>query len=1095
MLSSYSEDIWHEVVWLCESILVNSEQRVGQKTAPYVRALILALTRPNYPLRTRAAAAVEKILQQSNGIERSLALITELTNYLSTVKILSGIRNREEKDVTGAPSAILLNETDANCLLFCIERITALKGLSQENCDRLAVACFKAAHHPAIVEQQPLSWYYIIKRMECVPKTVINRCYAQLKEELIKNHKPGSWPESTLSGLLKLCADEAIKDVLAAIGDCLGQDELLKVTRDEYFTFLTPEGELYDRSVLENTKEEASRNIKRESQAYSYKEQMEELQLIRELEEKRRREGKIKAPELTPKQKEAIRVQTEKENAIRNRVAALDVVVQQACSMLKSTIDSVPGVLSHHLTQVVPWVMRGMGSPVAAPLLVPLWINMRKSLFPEELDILSNGIAHITLRLVKPMCDLDPDWDKEPLEAAARRALKQVIEATTTPFAAPTFTYLFPFIRGTLKLLGSKDDALSTQGIHLIERHAGLRMVGKTGRPDHNPRLLPLKEMMELLIYLIGTTSGREQQTAYAALLEVSAAATGKSGCTVATDEEIICLLEGLESSVDSVRDACLHSLTVLLPVFNRGRNKAFMLRLNHRLWVAKFDIVPEIREKGEQLWTSSQLQPAKNMFELTLQDVTHMVGPIRFAGAEALAAALQLNTKEVDPTVKRLIKLYTDKLTMTPAVVDNFGRELQPPIDVWEPRAGIGLALQRMVPLMDSATVVRLVSFFVPKGLGDRDENVQKTMLNAALGMVDLHGKETIAKILPVFEKFIDDAPKSSSFDSVRQSVVILMGSLARHLEKDDNRVKPIIYKLVDALSTPSQPVQEAVANCLPPLVGAIKDEVAPLVQRLIQKLLNSNNYGDRKGAAYGIAGIVKGLGILSLKQLDIMTSLTDAIQNKKNIRHREGALFAFEQLCAMLGRLFEPYVVHVLPHLLLCFGDPNQFVREAADDTAKAVMSKLSAHGVKLVLPSLLAALEQDSWRTKTGSVELLGAMAYCAPRQLSSCLPGIVPKLIEVLSDSHVKVQEAGAQALQIIGSVIRNPEIQAIVPVLLEALQDPAKKTSSCLATLLETKFVHFIDAPSLALIMPVVQRAFQDRSTETRKMAAQIIGNM
>ena len=50
---------------------------------------------------------------------------------------------------------------------------------------------------------------------------------------------------------------------------------------------------------------------------------------------------------------------------------------------------------------------------------------------------------------------------------------------------------------------------------------------------------------------------------------------------------------------------------------------------------------------------------------------------------------------------------------------------------------------------------------------------------------------------------------------------------------------------------------------------------------------------------------------------------------------RFAAGALFAFEMLCQMLGRMFEPYIVNILPHLLLSFGDNNNFVRQVHVDT----------------------------------------------------------------------------------------------------------------------------------------------------------------
>lgn len=361
---------------------------------------------------------------------------------------------------------------------------------------------------------------------------------------------------------------------------------------------------------------------------------------------------------------------------------------------------------------------------------------------------------------------------------------------------------------------------------------------------------------------------------------------------------------------------------------------------------------------------------------------------------------------------------------------------------------------------------------------------------------MVDKHGKENATALLSIFENYLDSpAFNSQQHDRIRESVVILLGATAKHLEPSDPRIPTIVDKLLETLRTPSEPVQIAVAECLPPLVKVLKVQAPDIINEMLDLTLHGATYGLRRGGAYGLAGAVKGRGISALKECAVMDKLKAAVEDKKEPEGREGALFAFETMSRLLGRLFEPYILQILPLLLISFADSVTAVREATAETSRVIMSNLSAHCIKLLLPAVLKGLEEYKWRSKAASVELLGYMAYCAPKQLAVSLPTIIPRLSEVLNDSHVNVQASGKAALTKFSDILQNPEIKQLAPVLMKALSDPTTGTQPALAALMQTSFAHYIDGPSLALVIPIIERGLKERGTDIKKKAAHTMGSL
>lgn len=816
----------------------------------------------------------------------------------------------------------------------------------------------------------------------------------------------------------------------------------------------------------------------------------------------RKEQAKKTNKKLTKEEILLVKEQLAKESAVRAKVSQSASKLKRSIRLVKQlTKDAAlvdngknlwfPVAVSHLLT-----LMQEPNSLVLVGRLAQESYLDLSTIISERLGTVRLFIGTAILRVLK-VPGIEERFLQEPVFELLSRVLFRVkFVSGQNPLDSITLTYLLPLLINVLEegkrvAIKNADKPISrTEFVEedKEEEHLLLAMeIISTHAEAFEDSSIPRVPIIQVLLSLLTLPSKAKsaKECLNALCQSISVAPTG----------------EDLETLISSVLSPNEFVRSTVLQIIDNEFELESMLKHSPEIFICKFDSDETNASVADFIWEFNKFRITDELLHALFTFFGQPDSGLRLFTARAYAATcrslIHTGKRSPDQYVGLLTQFYLEKAEPLKPLLDEYGLVAVAAADrkdPWEERSTAAIALHQIVDFLDkNDSVTKLAEFLVQDGaLGDREPLVRQEMKEAGIALITKHGANNVELLIPIFEESL--SAKTAS--SIKENVIILYGTLARHLNSEDDRIHTIIARLIATLDTPSSDVQQAVSACLSPLVPMFKSRAEEYISDLMTKLLDTvTPKASRKGAAWGIAGLVKGYGISSLSQFDIIRDLIEAAEDKKEPKRRESVAFAFEYLSKSLKQFFEPYVIEVLPNILKNLGDSVPEVRDATAEATKAIMAHTTSFGVKKLIPVAISNLDEIAWRTKRGSVELLGNMAYLNPSQLSSSLSSIVPQIVGVLNDSHKEVRKAADESLKRFGEVIRNPEIQKLVPVLINAIGDPTKYTDEALDSLIQTQFVHYIDGPSLALIIHVIHRGMHDRSANTKRKACKIVGNM
>ncbi|EJD03132.1 uncharacterized protein FOMMEDRAFT_123325 [Fomitiporia mediterranea MF3/22] len=260
------------------------------------------------------------------------------------------------------------------------------------------------------------------------------------------------------------------------------------------------------------------------------------------------------------------------------------------------------------------------------------------------------------------------------------------------------------------------------------------------------------------------------------------------------------------------------------------------------------------------------------------------------------------------------------------------------------------------------------------------------------------------------------------------------------------------------------------------------------------VEALKTAPTAPDAKAAADSLAREVQNHGLQSLTDANIISTLQAFASNKKSGYERESAAIGYQYLASVLGPPVAPILLPHLPLIMDLYMDKGDVVRIAAVAATKTLLKLFPPEATRLVFRQLEDILEKGKWRTKVGALESIRGFVDRAKDEVAGELGAVLPKVEKAMHDTKPEVSTAAKKCATALCTTVANPDLNPHIPILVECMSNPSS-VQACMKALSSTTFVAEVTAPALAVVVPLLMRALNDRSMEVQRRTVVVIDNL